>query len=232
MISVIIPVYNEEPEIANTINRVFENDVDKLVHEIIVSDGGSTDNTDTAAAGAGARICRSVKKGRASQMNAGASMATGSILYFLHADTIPPPAFSTAITNCVTRNRKAGCFMLAFDHEHWFLRLHSWFTRFNIDAIRFGDQSLFLTKQLFEETGGFDESLIVMEDQELVKRIRKHSGFVVIKQRVLTSARKYVENGVYKTQLVFYLIFLMYQLGYSQRKLVQTYRRLLLQNKI
>jgi len=232
MISVIIPVYNEEQQIHNTITQVLKNDLAKLVTEIIVSDGGSTDQTVTVAVQTGATICHSSKKGRAAQMNQGAAIAKGDLLYFLHADTIPPPGFSSEIMKVLNQRTKAGCFMLAFDHRHWFLKANSWFTRFNIDAIRFGDQSLFLTKDVFKATGGFNETLIVMEDQEIVKRIRRFSDFVVIKKYVLTSARKYIENGVYKTQFVFYLIFFMHRLGYSQEQLVKTYKKLLLQNKI
>jgi len=232
MISVIVPVYNEAMHVQHTIEMLRKNDVEDLVVEIIISDGGSSDNTIEFAASAGATVIQSPRKGRAAQMNHGAAMATGRILYFLHADTIPPAGFSSDIVRLVRAGTDAGCFMLSFDLEHWFLKAHSWFTRFDINAIRFGDQSLFVTKTIFTEAGGFNERLIVMEDQDIVKRIRKFSRFVVIKKPVLTSARKYVDNGVYKTQFVFYLIFLMHRLGYSQQKLVKMYRKLLRQDKV
>src|SRR5206468_10284236 len=107
--------------------------------------------------------------------------------------------------------------------RHWFLDVHCWFTQFNITHFRFGDQSLFVTKKVFDAAGGFKNELIVMEDQEIILRIRKLACFTVIPKPVVTSARKYVLNGVYKTQGVFYLIYFMYWLGFGQERLVKTY---------
>ena len=121
---------------------------------------------------------------------------------------------------------------MQFDHKHWFLKANAWFTRFNVNAVRFGDQSLFVTKDVFQKTNGFDENLIVMEDQEIISRIRKYGKFKVMNGYVITSARKYLDNGVYKMQAVFFVIYFMYQLGYSQQKLVATYRNLIKQNKV
>jgi hypothetical protein len=125
-----------------------------------------------------------------------------------------------------------GCFMLAFDHDHWFLKANCWFTQFNIDALRFGDQSLFVTREAFMKAGGFCEKHIVLEDQEVVKRIKKIGRFGIVKKPVITSARKYIQNGVYKTQSIFFLIYFMYVLGFSQQQLVNTYKRLIKQDKI
>ena len=98
--------------------------------------------------------------------------------------------------------------------------------------IRFGDQSLFVTKNLFKKAGGFSENHIVLEDQHFISKIKKIAGFQVLKKAVMTSARKYLENGIYKTQGIFFIIYFMYRMGYSQEKLVATYRRLITQNKI
>ncbi|RYY26378.1 MAG: glycosyltransferase, partial [Chitinophagaceae bacterium] len=211
MISVVIPVYNEEKHIAATVEQIRRRDVDKLISEIIISDGGSTDNTIRVATDSGSRVVSCPKKGRAAQMNFGAGVATYELLYIIHADTLPPYGFSTEITRSVNAGADAGCFMLKFDHPHWFLQSLCWFTRFDLDAFRYGDQSLFIRKSIFLEQGGFREDHIVMEDYELVKRVRKKSKFVVIKESVVTSARKYLENGIFKTQAVFFIIFFMYK---------------------
>ncbi|MBD0288215.1 MAG: hypothetical protein ICV79_22730 [Flavisolibacter sp.] len=121
--------------------------------------------------------------------------------------------------------------MLSFDYHHWFLKANCWFTRFDVDAIRFGDQSLFVTKEKFEQVGGFCEKHIVLEDQYIINQLKKICRFTIIKKPVLTSARKYLENGIFKTQGIFFLIYFMYRLGYSQQKLVSTYRKLIQQNK-
>jgi hypothetical protein len=115
----------------------------------------------------------------------------------------------------------SGCYRLAFDQPHWFLRANCWFTRFNLNAVRFGDQSLFVKREIFEKAGQFREDLVVMEDQEIIGRIRRHTRFKVFPRSVTTSARKYRENGIYKLQGVFFLIYFMYQLGFSQEQLVR-----------
>lgn len=232
MISVIIPTYNEAACISDTIMQIRERDTAQLVAEIIVADGNSTDTTVQLAKEMGADIVVSAKKGRAAQMNAGAAAARFPVLYFLHADTLPPYHFTSFIHQAVQQNYTCGCFTLAFDYDHWFLKANCWFTRFNVDWIRFGDQSLFVEANLFKASGGFNESHIVMEDQELIKRLKKSAGFTIIKKPVITSARKYVVNGIYKTQSIFFLIFFMYQLGYSQQRLVNTYRKLIRQDKV
>lgn len=232
MISILIPTFNEEGFIVQTIERLKALDTKNLISEIIVADGNSTDDTQKLAQQAGAKVLICPKKGRAAQMNFAADTASGSILYFIHADTLPPENFANDIVNAVNGGFDAGSFRLIFDCDHWFLKANAWFTRFNVDAVRFGDQSLFVTKAAFAIATGFSESLIVMEDQHLIKKLKKQVKFKLIQKAVVTSARKYLENGVYRTQGVFFLIFLMYKLGFSQKTLVKTYRKLLRQNKV
>ncbi len=232
MISVIIPTFNEEEHITETIQKIVLADKAKLIKEIIIADGGSTDRTVANATSAGATVVTGSKKGRAAQMNFGASLSTSGILYFLHADTSPPDNFTNDITDAIEQGYGAGCFMLSFDHAHWFLQANCWFTQFDVDAIRFGDQSLFVTRNMFIKAGGFSEKLQVMEDQELISRLKKNTAFAIIKKPVLTSARKYLENGIYRTQGIFFLIYLLYRLGYSQRRLVTIYRKLIRQDKL
>ena len=231
MISIIIPTYNEADYISKTIALLKKNDTAGLVEEIIISDGGSTDGT-CHIDDNDVLVLYSPNKGRAAQMNFGARHATGKILYFIHADTLPPPGFTTDIKTSIENGKIAGCYRLSFDYNHWFLKANCWFTRFDIDSIRFGDQSLFVTKDIFIKAGGFSEKHIVLEDQEFIRRIKKLGRFEVMKQNVVTSARKYLENGIFKTQGIFFIIYVMYRLGFSQTKLVDTYRRLIKQNKI
>lgn len=232
MITVIIPAYNEESYIKATIKRLWEFDEDNLVEEIIVVDGGSIDKTVEKAKSEGVTVVSSFKKGRAAQMNYGASVATGDVLYFLHADTIPPKCFSHDIITAIDEGYSAGCYRLSFDHDHWFLKSNCWFTLFDIDSIRFGDQSLFVAKNKFVEIGGFCEKHIVLEDQDIIKRLKKIARFTVMKKPVLTSSRKYLENGIYKTQSIFFIIYFMYRLGFSQKKLLMTYQKLIRQDKL
>lgn len=231
MISIIIPTYNEEENIVETIREIKERDTEKLISEIIVSDGQSTDQTIELASNAGATALSCKNKGRAAQMNYGASMATGIILYFLHADSIPPKNFSHYILNATRNNSVSGCFRLSFDYPHWFLKANCWFTQFDVNAVRFGDQSLFVKKNVFKESGGFREDLLIMEDQEIIHRIKKFGKFRVMNAEIITSARKYLDNGIYRMQGIFFRIWFLYYLGYPQKKLLQLHRRLIRKHK-
>ncbi len=227
-VSIIIPTYNESAGIGKLISYLKQNGA----VEIIVADGNSTDNTPAIAWQAGATAIHSLVKGRGAQMNEGARKATGDVFYFLHADSYPPPGFIQDIQDAVNKGFGSGCYRLSFDYKHWFLKFNCWFTRFNINAVRFGDQSLFVSKEVFTKTGGFREDLIVMEDQEIIARIKKHTRFIVFSKAVTTSARKYLDNGIYKLQGVFFIIYFLYQLGFSQKQLVKTYRLLIRQDKM
>ena len=126
-------------------------------------------------------------KGRAKQMNLGAKHAKGNILYFLHADSIPPKHFDQLIISEVKKDNKAGCFRMQFDSNHWWLRLASWLTQFSWRACRGGDQSQFITKELFDEIGGYDESYIIYEDNILINQLYTRNQYVVINKKLKTS---------------------------------------------
>ncbi len=230
-VSIVIPTFNEAA-IGALLGYLWRDAAGDGALEIIVADGGSTDATPALAARAGARVLRCPRKGRAAQLNHGAQAAAGPILYFLHADTYPPPGFLADIRRAVAQGAGSGCYRLAFDHPHWFLRANAWMTRFPLQAVRFGDQSLFVTKALFEQIGGYREDLLVMEDQEIVGRLGARAPFRVLPRAATTSARKYLENGVYRLQGAFAVIALLYRLGVSQPRLVRVYRFLIWQDKL
>jgi hypothetical protein len=165
-------------------------------------------------------------------MNVGALAAQGTILYFLHADSVPPRSFTTDIQQASDAGFTMGCFRLQFDLDHWFLKANAWFTRFDINAFRFGDQSLFVDREVFMRAGKFCEKHIVMEDQEIIGRLRKFGKFMVVPKHVVTSSRKYEANGVYKMQAIFFLIYFLYKIGYSQQRLVEIFRHLVQLGKI
>ncbi len=225
-ISIIIPAYNEEETIAGTIKSIRRNSSGH-VKEIIVVDGGSEDETAERVKAASATLVTSPGKGRAVQMNCGAQIAEGEILYFLHADTTPPENFDRNIVESVKQGAEGGCFRLSFDREHILLDFYAWCTRFDIDAFRFGDQSLYVLRSTFHSIGGFREDHIVMEDQEIIKRIRKKATFHILTDAVTTSSRKYMDNGVLRLQCIFTLIFMLYKAGVSQSKLVLIYKKLI-----
>lgn len=224
MISIIIPVFNEEkslPALLQYLNR----HSDALETEILVVDGGSEDDTRTIASNLGANVYKSAAKGRSKQMNLGAQYAKGEILYFLHADTYPPASFLTDIKQAINEGFGAGCFRLSFDVQHPLLVFYAWFTRFDVNLFRFGDQSLFVKKSTWNKVGGFDEALVVMEDQVIIPLLKKESDFKILDKNVVTSARKYMQVGIIKLQLVFTVIVLLFYAGVDHKKIVNFYRR-------
>jgi len=224
-ISLIIPALNEADRIAAQVKQLRRRESGGI-GEVIVVDGGSTDETVSEAGRAGARVLESDRKGRAAQMNFGADRARFPVLYFIHADTLPPDGYDRMITRAVEEGYRAGCFRLAFDWDHPLLNFYGWCTRFDLNAFRFGDQSLFVTKALFDSIGGYDSELIVMEDNVIVRRIKREEPFIIIPEEVVTSARKYRGNGTVKLQLIFTLIYVLFFLGVPQKKLVRIYRKL------
>lgn len=226
-LSIIIPTLNEADGISGLI-RYIQKTISLNEYEILVCDSGSRDETRSLAENEGARVIESERKRRSVQMNRGAEAAKGNILYFLHADTYPPEHFDQEIRHAFQTGYDAGCFRLKFDDDHPFLKLFSWFTRFNIDIFRFGDQSLFLHKSLFDNIRGFNENLVVMEDQDIINRIRKAEGrFTLLSKSVITSARKYRRVGIVRLQFIFFLIWGLYYCGVSQKVLAHLYNSMI-----
>lgn len=232
MLSVIIPTYNEENHIGKIISYVRAQPEAEKIDEILVVDGGSTDNTVQEIQKLNCKLLISPQKGRAAQMNYAAKTASVPVLYFLHADSFPPPDFISLIGKQLEKGADAGCFHLKFDHRHRFINTVALLTRLNTQFIRFGDQSLFIRKTLFEKIGGFGESHIVMEDHEIIRRIKKHGRFALINQPIITSARKFLENGPYKLMFIYLYIYTLYYLKYPQKTLLSQYRKLISNGKL
>lgn len=224
-ISIIIPVLNEENSLPKLIDYLLEIKNPAFTNEIIVVDGGSADKTLEILNSYSEIIILKSQKNRAIQMNFGAKQATSDILYFLHCDSFPPKNFDLEIVNQVQKGNVSGCFKMKFDNNHIILRISQWFTKFNFQAVRGGDQSLFVERKLFEKLNGFNKNLIIYEDNELISRLYKNSKFVVIQKTITTSARKYSKNGVWKLQFHFLMIHFKYWLGQSQEKLIEYYQR-------
>ncbi len=221
-ISIIIPTFNEEAIIARTLQRLIAITERHEGVEIIVSDA-STDSTPAILSDFAVTINQSAK-GRSTQMNGGAALARGEILYFLHADTLPPESFIEDILTATAAGKRAGCFRMDFDDNDPIMTLYGWFTQFPLMLFRGGDQSLFMERSLFNEIKGFDESLLVMEDIDIINRIERQAAFHILENHVTTSSRKFHDNGIIRLQLIFGTIHLMYALGFDQESIVKYYR--------
>ncbi len=229
-ISIIIPVLNEANNIGHLLTYLIQNS-SSHIQEILIIDGGSNDGTQKVVKNfpiSSSVLRNNIKlvnssKGRAKQMNLGARKAKSEILYFLHADSYPPKNYDEHILNEFKKGFFAGCFRLKFDSNHPVLKISQWFTRFNSKSCRGGDQSLFVTKCLFENLNGFDENYMVYEDCEFINRIYSTTKFKVIPKILTTSARRYKKNGIWRLQYHFLVIHLKKWLGASPESLHKYY---------
>ena len=223
-ISIIIPVVNEAPQLEKLLPALIARSQTGQVEEIIVVDAGSQDDSREVALRHGALVL-SANKGRAVQMNAGARETRGDILYFLHADSLPPDGYDRCILEAVTEKPVAGCFQLRFQPSHWFLDFSAWFTRINLPICRGGDQSLFVPRTWFESLHGFDERFQIYEDNEFIGRLYRNYRFTVLPERVITSSRRYEAVGFYKLQLHYTVVHLKRFLGHSPESLYAYYQK-------
>jgi rSAM/selenodomain-associated transferase 2 len=225
-VSLIIPVFNEALIIEDYLSRIpMKSDL-----EVIIVDGQSDDET--------VAFCEKIKlefkpkivisplKGRANQLNFGASLAIGEILCFLHLDSQLPSNYSTQIEELLSRPQAiAGAFSLAIDAPQipfrWLEKLVNWRSRFF--SLPYGDQGLFLKKSVFKTMGGF-APMPIMEDYEFVQRLKKQGTIHISQASVLTSRRRWQKLGILKTTLINQGMILGYYLKIDPENLARWYR--------
>lgn len=221
-VSLIVPVYNEEKTIDHTA-RMLMDLRDKC--EVIIVDGGSTDDT-LAHIPEDLRLIHG-PKGRALQMNAGASQAGGDILFFMHCDSELPKDPLGEIHRVMSKY-EAGCFGIAFHSGHFFMLTNRLISngRARCHGIMFGDQGIFMTRELFEEAGGFPE-LPIMEDYQLsltLRKMRVRPGMT--RRRIYTSDRRYPAKTIPKLKLMhkMYRLRKKYKAGVPADEIAKEYR--------
>jgi rSAM/selenodomain-associated transferase 2 len=202
--SIIIPTLNEEeflPRVLTNLQK-FREEI-----EIIISDGGSTDNTIKIAENLGAKVCSS-KKGKGMQMNRAVQSSNGEVLIFLHADTFLPDDTLYLINKFFfTGKIDIATFKMKFDSENLVMKIYSWFTRFDSIFTTFGDQVIVVRRNFFNELGGFP-NLPIFEDVEFFRKARKSKTIYKLQSFATTSARRFEKRGILKTQLLngFYIL--------------------------
>jgi rSAM/selenodomain-associated transferase 2 len=215
---VIVPVLDEAPIVAAALGALAP--LRRAGHEVIVVDGGSRDGTAELAAPLCDRVV-SAERGRAVQMNAGAQVATGDILLFLHADTrLPPQAEKQVLER--TNRLMWGRFDVEIEGRHPLLKVVAWSMnlRSRLTGIATGDQAIFVRRDAFP---GFPE-IALMEDIAFSKAMKRRGPPACLRQRVTTSGRRWESRGVVRTILRMWQLRLLYFLGAAPEGLARRYR--------
>lgn len=193
-------------------------------HEVIVVDGGSTDETVQIAEAAGARVI-SCGRGRGEQMAAGAELARGDVLWFLHADTLAPP-MATDLIEAEMRNERiiGGNFGVGFSGDSLAARFLTWLhPKTHGPKLSFGDSAIFVRRNVYLEVGGF-RPYPLFEDLDLVKRLLKKGRFVRLPARVTTSSRRFEGRSFLRTYLLWVSLLFLYKIGVHPQRIARCYR--------
>lgn len=226
-LSIIIPTLNEAENIARLVPYL-RSCMPEGQGEIIVVDGHSDDETLSVARQHGVdQVLTSPNRGRAAQMNYAAQMAKGDILYFVHADTLPADSFCRDISETLNQGYEAGTFRSRFETRNPLMKVNAYVTRFDRLFLRGGDQSIFIRRDAFEELGRYREDYRIMEDFDLIQKLRDRKKFKILPKSTLISTRKYIGNGYFRVNFANLVIVTMYRMGASQEKMVNTYKTLL-----
>ncbi len=226
-LSVIVPMLNEERAIASTLDAIAAGaSGGTLIVEVIVVDGGSSDRSREEARPRCARLLVA-PPGLACQMNAGAAVAEGDALAFVHADTLVPPTFAGDIAGALADPAVVGGrFDLRLDDNAPMLRLVGWLisARSRLSRTGTGDQAIFVRREVFERLGGYRD-IALCEDLDLTRRLKRACRVACLRSRVTTSARRWRERGVLKTTARMWFIRIAFLLGVSPSRLAHLYKR-------
>ena len=222
-LSIIIPTLNEALHLRNTLKPLRA--LQTRGHEVIVVDGGSSDHTSAIARELADKVV-DCARGRAHQMNAGAAVASGDVLLFLHADTQLPEQADRLIAGALLDQKIAwGRFDVRLSGKHFLLRIIESLMNFRsrISGIATGDQAIFVRRALFVQLGGYPE-IPLMEDIALCKLLKRAARPANLSTRVVTSSRRWEQRGIIRTVVLMWRMRLAYALGASPQRLAKLYQ--------
>jgi len=222
-LSIVMPVLDEAAGLARTLSLLAPFRAQGV--EVIVADGGSSDASVAIAGEYGDRIVHS-ERGRARQMNAGAAVARGEVLLFLHADTrLPDDALVSIERGIAATGRRWGRFDIRLSGSHPMLRVVEWAMnhRSRWTGIMTGDQAMFVTRDWFAAVGCFPD-LALMEDLEISRRLKRQGRPLCLAGPVISSSRRWEEGGIPRTILLMWRLRLAWFLGASPEALARRYR--------
>jgi hypothetical protein len=220
LVSVIVPTLDE----AHAIGRLLDSLAQQAgPFEIVVVDGGSSDGTvEIARARENVRVATGTR-GRAAQMNRGAELAGGEVLWFLHADCVAPPGALTAVREALDDSRVAvGAFRFRLDGDRWGYRVLELGVRLRVDLFRlpFGDQGLFVRAEDFARVGGY-EAIPLFEDVRLVRALRRVGRLAIVPMPLSTSPRRWERKGLLRTTLQHWQLMLLEKMGRTPEELAR-----------
>jgi rSAM/selenodomain-associated transferase 2 len=221
MISIVVPTKNEGPEAAEKFRRMAQGPD----AELLVADGGGECETVRAFEAIGGRIFRS-EGTRGGRLAAAARQARGDILFFLHADSRPPEGALALVRRALQNGASSGAFSLAYEDATPSLRWIAWWAnvRSRLLHLPFGDQGLFCAREAYERSGGFRD-LPICDDVDLVRRLKRLGGFVVLPEKTVTSPRRYLRRGAFSQVLRNWRVLVGYYAGVSPATLERWYNR-------
>ena len=220
-LSVIVPTFNEESMIVETLRRAIAT---LAPHEVIVADACSADGTAERARPYANVLALDMTRGAA--LNRAATIATGDVLLFLHADTMLPIGASAAIAGALMKEGViGGAFRLRLDHPRRLAALVAYNVNLRSALLNtfFGDQALFVRREVFLDAGGF-KNWSVMEDLEILTRLRRHGRLALLDSVVVTSARRHEKNGWWSTIGTIWIMTLLHRLGVSGHAMIRWYK--------
>jgi rSAM/selenodomain-associated transferase 2 len=221
-LSIIVPVLNEAELIAGFLRKLRRLGTN---FEIIVVDGGSSEGTWSLAEPRADRVIRA-RRGRASQMNAGAEIARGEVLWFLHADLDVALGSVAEIETALADPRIAGgCFRLRFPRRELIYRVSDSLGNVGVNLFGFalGDHGIFCRRAAFRQVGGYPD-VPILEDAEIYRRLRREGGMVQLREKIVSNPRAFEAHGRYRTTAVYFSILALYVLGVPMRILNWIYR--------
>lgn len=224
--SIVIPTLNEAKNIGPLLHYLQQHGGSAL-SEIIVVDANSSDGTAEIAQATGAKVVPCAVRCRAAQMNLGAREAKSDLLYFVHADTVPPASFATDIVQEVEQGEVMGCYRYQFDSPSRILKFNAYFVRYQWLWCQGGDKTFFVKRSVFEEFGGYDERYVVMEEYDFLRKAMKQYRLRVLPKDVRISARKYERNSWLRVQLANAGAFTMFRWGVEPSRIKRFYHWLL-----
>jgi len=220
-LSIIVPVLNEARLIGGFLRHL------QMLgdgFEVVVVDGGSSDETVAIAQPLADRVIVA-PRGRATQMNAGAEIARGKVLWFLHADLKAPPNAVEEIRATLLDPRNAGgCFRLRYPRREWIYRVSDSLGNLGVQVFGFalGDHGIFCRRSAFRQVGGYP-IVPILEDAELYVRLRAIGGMTQVREEITSDPRTFERTGRYRTTAVYFLILVLYVVGVPIARLNKIY---------